>query len=623
MATASPHKKRLDIQGLRAIAVLAVLIFHIDHAFMPGGFVGVDIFFVLSGYLITGTLLRPMEAGRYSLRDFYRRRIRRLFPVLFTVLTVTLILGLIIFPPQILMAQLEQHFFAVLFVSNLYFEGKTSYFDLNASLLPLLHTWSLGVEEQFYLLFPLILFACFKYARRYIWLLIFILALLSLAYSQHSVSANPKAAFYNPLSRTFELMIGALCVGVERKIRLRPIGFQILSSLGFFAILFSLFWVNSTSAFPGVLALIPTLGTAAIILSKDAIGNRLISAKPFVWVGDISYSLYLWHWPLLVFAVFLYPSNMWGVAGAVVLSFFLSGLSYKYIERPFIRKTPNYIFWKAGGLIIGSILVCLALYAAKGVPSRFSPEARVFLEASNDYNKELSKCHMRSGQPMPYDQMCVYGAAETPASWVVLGDSHGTELAMVLGQKLGERGASLKSITMSGCAAVESRGGVCGAHISSTLAAIQSDPNIQTVVLSSNISNTDPRAPATIEGIQKSAQALTSAGKRVIIVYPLPTFDFDPPSMLAMTVRRGGDVSTVGMKRGVHNARKANLNAALDEIIQDPNIYGINSTELYCSETLCPVWQEDIGTLYYNSNHISLTGAELLADKIITRFVLK
>lgn len=621
MVIASEHKKRLDIQGLRAIAVLAVFVFHIDYTLMPGGFVGVDIFFVLSGYLITGTLLRPMEAREYSLRDFYRRRVRRLFPVLFTVLTVSLILGLIIFPPHILMGQLEQHFFAVLFVSNLYFEGKTSYFDTDASLLPLLHTWSLGVEEQFYLFFPLILFGCFKFARRYLWVCIAILALLSLAYSQQAVSTDPKAAFYNPLSRTFELMIGALCVGLERKLRLPSSSYQVLSLAGFIAILYSLFLINAESAFPGVLALIPTLGTAAVILSKNAIGNRIISEKPFVWVGDISYSLYLWHWPLLVFAAALYPGNIWSVAGVVVLSFFLSGLSYKYIEQPFIRKTPKYLFWKAGGLIAASLAVCLALYAGEGVPSRFSPEARVFLEASNDYNKDRPQCHMRSDTPMPYKDMCIYGANDRPASWMVLGDSHGTELAKVLGEKLGVRGIALKSSTMSGCAAVVSRGGGCGAHTSATLAAIQSDPNVQTVILSSNISNTDSRAPATLAGITQSAQVLTAAGKRVIIVYPLPTFDFDPPSMLAMTVRRGGDVSSVGMKRAFHDSRKASLNDALDEVIQGAGIYGVNSTEIYCTKIRCPVWREDMGTLYYNAGHLSLTGAELLANEIIMRFV--
>lgn len=618
--TAPPHKKRADVQGLRAIAVLAVVLFHFHYALLPGGYVGVDIFFVLSGYLITGTLLRPMEAGTYSVEAFYRRRVRRLFPVLFTVLTVTLILGLIIFPPALLLAQLESHFFALLFASNLYFENKSGYFDLNMGLMPLLHTWSLGVEEQFYLIFPLVLFAFFKFARPFMWGMLLFLTVISLLYSQSVIHSDPNAAFYNPLSRTFELMIGALCVWLERNLSLNRWSKQILSGLGFIAIIASLVLIDAHSPFPGFLALVPTVGTAAIILSKDALWNALISGKAFVWVGDISYSLYLWHWPLFVFAKFLFPNNMSVLLGVLVLSFILAGLSYKYIEQPFLRKTPKHIFWKAGGLTLASLFVCLGLYYAKGLPGRFSPEAQAFLKASSDYNQDRPQCHMRGGHPMPYEDLCVYGAADKPASWIVLGDSHGTELAKVLGERLALYGQALKSSTMSGCAAVQSRGDGCGAYISNMLEAITADTYIHTVILSSNISGTDPRAEDTVAGISQSAQALAAAGKRVIIIYPLPTFDFDPPSMLAMKVRMGGDVLDVGIKRSLHDSRKAQINEALDSLVLTPNIEGINSTTLYCDEALCPAWRDNLGTLYYNAGHLSLTGATIMADEIVARY---
>lgn len=619
--TAPVHRKRLDIQGLRAIAVLAVMLFHINYALLPGGYIGVDIFFVLSGYLITGTLLRPMEAGTYSIRDFYRRRVRRLFPVLFTVLTVTLILGLIIAPPTLLLAQLESHFFALLFASNLYFEGKSGYFDIHTGLMPLLHTWSLGVEEQFYLFFPLVLFAFFKFARRFMWGLLLLLAVASLLYSQKLINTDPSASFYNPLSRTFELMIGALCVGGERRLSLTRGAKQVLSGAGFIALIGSLFIISSQSPVPGFLALVPTLGTAAIILSKDAIGNTIISSKFFVWVGDISYSLYLWHWPLFVFAKFLFPNNAIVLLLVLTLSFLLAGLSYKYIEQPFLRKTPKYIIWKAGGLILVSLLVYLGLYLAKGFPSRFSSEAQAFLKASSDYSLDRPQCHMRGGHPMPYEDRCLYGAVNKPASWIVLGDSHGTELAKVLGERLETYGEALKSSTMSGCAAVMSRGDGCGSYIMDTLETIKADTHIHTVVLSSNISGTDPRAQDTITGISQSAHELAAAGKRVIVIYPIPTFEFDPPSMLAMKVRMGGDVSEVGVERSLHDVRKAFINEAFDNLVLTPNIEGLNSTNIYCDAKLCPAWREDRGTLYYNAGHLSLTGAALLVDEIVVRFV--
>ncbi|MBY0423715.1 MAG: acyltransferase, partial [Parvularculaceae bacterium] len=175
--------KRADIQGLRAAAVLAVIAYHADHSLLPGGFVGVDVFFVISGYLITGALLRPMEQRRFSLVEFYRRRVRRLFPALFVVMTAALVVGLVLFPPTLLIQQVTSQFFAMIFVSNFYFADKTDYFDIQAGLMPLLHTWSLGVEEQFYLLFPPVLYALHRWARSLLWIALGGTLLLSLSYS--------------------------------------------------------------------------------------------------------------------------------------------------------------------------------------------------------------------------------------------------------------------------------------------------------------------------------------------------------------------------------------------------------------------------------------------------------
>lgn len=619
--TVTPHQKRLDIQGLRCIAVLAVVLFHAHHAILPGGYVGVDIFFVLSGYLITGTLLRPMEAGTYSIKDFYRRRIRRLFPALFTVLTAVLILGLLIFPPPFLLEQLESQFFTMLFLSNFYFEDNTGYFELDASLMPLLHTWSLGVEEQFYLLFPPILYAVYRFARKALWPILFVLAIASLIYSQTVLAKDVDVAFYFPFSRAFELLIGALCVGLERHLTLKPIARQALSGIGMIAIAVSLTFISQGSPFPGVLALLPTLGTAAVILSAGASVNKVISAKPLVWVGDISYSLYLWHWPLLVFSGFLFPGNIPVILLALAVSFVLADLSYRFIEQPYLRKMPKFIFWKAAAITAGSIAVCVAIYYSDGLPQRFTGQSRILVDAFNDYNKDRPRCHMRGGRPMPYEDMCLYGAPDVAASWIVLGDSHGAELAKVLGERLGVDGHTLKSSTMSGCPAVLTRREGCTRQIVDTIANVIADPDIHTVVLSANVNGEGDYARETAEGVARSARELSEAGKRVIIIYPLPSFDFDPPSYLAVTARMGGDITKIGMSREAHDAKKALAHSVFDPLTQNTDgIYGVNTTEIFCKPNFCHVWDADVGTYYYNKNHISLTGAAVLTDVLIDRF---
>eukprot|EP01042_Synura_sphagnicola_P015701 gene15701-19882_t len=210
-----PIEKRADIQGLRGIAVLSVLIYHASGQVLPGGFAGVDIFFVLSGYLITQILLEALDGQRFSLREFYQRRIRRLFPALYAMMAVTLLAGLIILPPKLLSELVFTQFFTTLFMSNFAFARLTDYFDTAARLKPLLHTWSLGVEEQFYLVYPVVLMLIHRYFKRGLWLILAALAVGSMVMAYFAIHTRPETAFYLPLPRAFELLIGALCVGLQ------------------------------------------------------------------------------------------------------------------------------------------------------------------------------------------------------------------------------------------------------------------------------------------------------------------------------------------------------------------------------------------------------------------------
>jgi peptidoglycan/LPS O-acetylase OafA/YrhL len=623
-ATNTPsHGKRADIQGMRAVAVLAVLAFHASHMALPGGFIGVDVFFVLSGYLITQVLLRPMEEKRFSIRDFYRRRIRRLYPALFTVLAFTLIMGLAFFPPTLLKELVKSQFFTTLFLSNLAFARETGYFDIQAELKPLLHTWSLGVEEQFYLLFPPILYVLHRWAKRLLWPALFALAIWSLWFSQTRLAAHPEVSFYFPTSRAFELLIGALCVAIDRHVSLPTLAQRILSVAGLAAIALGLVLINADSPFPGLLALLPCLGTAALLVSPQGWGNRALSWSPLVRVGDISYSLYLWHWPLLVFTRFVFPDSPWMIVAALILSAGLAWLSWRYIETPFLRahteKHPEkrrLPIWTFGGLAMtASIGLCLCIYYAGGLPQRFSPQERVYLAATNDYNHDRNKCHMRSDRPLDYDKLCVYGAADVPASYAVWGDSHGAELAKALGERLTAKGASLKSITMSGCPATLSRAAVCRQHNIDTLAAVKADPYMRTVILVGNLHDDDASSRAAIKGMEHTALELKKAGKQVVIVFPIPTFDYDPPSKLALESRAGHAPETIGSPHAHYEDRRGHIRDEFARFTLVNDMTGIRPDAIFC-DTICHVYRPGKGVLYFNAGHLSLTGAGLLADEI-------
>jgi peptidoglycan/LPS O-acetylase OafA/YrhL len=612
MVEAHTHK-RADIQGLRGIAVLAVVLFHVSHSALPGGFAGVDIFFVISGYLITQILLRDMEAGAFRLRDFYQRRVRRLFPALFTVLAFTLIAGLIILPPKLLSELVYSQFFTTLFLSNFAFARLADYFDASASLKPLLHTWSLGVEEQFYLVFPLLLLALRRFARRFLWPILAALALVSLIAAQ--MATRPDAAFYLPTTRAFELLIGALTLWAQDHFILGDKIKRLLSVLGIFLLVASLIFLNDSLPFPGLWALPPCLGAALLLLTADGWGNRLISAPPLVWTGDISYSLYLWHWPLLVFARLVFGEALWITLPVVILAFVFAALSRRYIEQPFLEKRPRRLWLRAGLAMTISIAAALLVFGAKGLPQRFNAAERAAFAAADDFSPDRKRCHIAQNARRDYHDTCVLG--DHAPSVAVWGDSEGVELA----KALADQDEGVRQITASACPPsvgfTIAYNRACRDHNADMLLHLKNDPNIRTVILAVNYRRYDAEnSAAMMGGLELSALDLQAAGKSVVLLYPVPVYDFDPPSQVGLALRLGRDPLKMGMSRAQFDRENGQTIAALDDFVRAHKLATLRPSDVLCDAQRCRVYDPAAGVLYFNGQHLSMAGARRLTSLI-------
>lgn len=345
-------KYRADIDGLRAIAVMLVVLYHAFPKTILGGFIGVDIFFIISGFLISTILFENMHAGNFSIIDFYRRRVRRIFPALFAVLIACLVGGWFFLLPDEY-RQLGKHVAGgTTFISNILLWREAGYFDSSAESKPLLHLWSLAVEEQFYIFWPLILALIWK--RRWNFTLIVLLTIVFFAINIFYLKSDPTAAFYSPQSRFWELMVGSMLAYV---LLFKPALIEkhknLQSILGFLLLALGLFFIDRNCMFPGWWALLPTVGAALIISAGPSayLNKNLLSSRLFTWIGLISYPLYLWHWPIFSFfhiAVSTTPTKSTRCL-AIAISIALAWLTYRFIEVPlrnsiwFSKRTPLYL----------------------------------------------------------------------------------------------------------------------------------------------------------------------------------------------------------------------------------------------------------------------------------------
>ncbi len=416
-AVSASRTYRPDIDGIRAIAVTAVLLFHCGFATFSGGYIGVDIFFVISGYLITGHLAAEIAvSGRVSIGKFYERRIRRIVPALVVVLVITELAGAWLLLPSYLVRASKALAAAALSVSNVYLWQASNYFEPSSNFQPFLHTWSLSVEEQFYLFIPIVMGLTGKLVRGR-WLLLFgPLVLGSFALSVYATTRGPTANFYLLPTRAWELGIGSLLATVPLPPIKRQLTSDLVSALALLLMVVPVFLYDDATAFPGLNALYPCLGSALLIYVGGATTTgfvtRLLSSRPFVAVGLISYSLYLVHWPLIALMRFQTVAPLTNLQVVIVLSlsFVLATLCWRFVERPFRHATPFMtrarVLLGGGAALAGVAALGAVGIDTNGMPSRFPgfveqtipghsewKPGRCFLEGDPDYRKwSLEDC---------------------------------------------------------------------------------------------------------------------------------------------------------------------------------------------------------------------------------------
>lgn len=616
---------RRDIDGLRSVAIIPVLVFHAGVRAFGGGFVGVDVFFVISGYLITKILINEIADGNFSLARFYERRIRRIAPALIAVLLFVYVMIILIFMPSDTETAFKSIVAATLFSSNMFFWKSTGYFDSTANVKPLLHTWSLAVEEQFYLFFPLFLALAAKIAPGGRNAMITGIVISSFGASLVLTHVAPSFAFYMILTRAWELGIGSLLAAGAIPETNHPRLREALAVAGLASIVLTVFLLDEAVPFPGLAAAPPVLGAAALIqYAPGTFVGRILSTRAAVGVGLVSYSLYLWHWPIIVFWNYFAPGSEtpFGVVTTIVLSFVMAGFSWRFIEQPFRSRTrfdARFMFRSAA--LAGGAIVALAVVGivGHGWPQRFSPQVLAMDRGSTDISPYRGTCHHGEAElPQASPVPCTLGAAVAPSA-LVWGDSHGVELSFVLSQAAAAGGRSIVQQTDSACTPLigrqASQNARCTMHNRMVFDYIHAHPNIRTVVLVSYWMGEQNRKLAGLPAaLAETVTALERDGRRVVFVSGVPPQVSDVPHGLAMAALRGDVRAFPGAERS-DAVRRMDYLIPTVRRLQAAGMQVVDPLPLLCPGPQCDVVRNG-QPLYFDSHHLSVAGARIIAPAV-------
>ena len=607
---------RADIDGLRAIAVLGVILLHAGATGLSGGFLGVDVFFVISGYLVHQQIVTRLRERNFSLFAFYGRRLRRTFPALYFVSAVTLAVGALILMPGDLDALARSAAAAALGVSNLLFAAQSGYFDHDAITKPLLHTWSLGVEEQFYLISPLIPFAIRGLSAAARGGLLLALLVIDLAFCVVLQRLIPEITFFMMPPRLWEFLIGALIAeGFMPAIRSRWIA-ELVAAAALAGLLLSMVWVSGNAAHPGLVTLVPCLATAALIhvggTSKTFI-TRLLGAAPLAFCGLISYSLYLWHWPLVVLAQYEdLPASPTAFGFGAVLLLALSVLSWKYIETPF-RDPASPLRRHAASILGSSLLVLLAVsggvVGARGLPQRFSPRIAA-ITSYYDYGERRDfregTCFITSkyGSARDFDQSECLQTSATQPNYLLIGDSEAAHLWAGFSKVF--RNVHFLQATASGCKPLlGTRGlGYCVDLMRQTLNDYLPTAKLDGVIFSAAWKREDAAA------LKTTLDYTSKFVPHVIVLGKIPSYEADLPDLLGRSLAE----HRPNLVREREAPYSKELDAALETVI-DPSHF-VSLVDLLCPENRCLVYASENVPLQFDRSHLTTEGSIVVAEKL-------
>jgi peptidoglycan/LPS O-acetylase OafA/YrhL len=659
----NPHLEyRPDIDGLRTVAIVAVVLFHAFPAWVSGGFVGVDVFFVISGYLITGLILKGLlwEAsgeGRFSFRRFYANRVFRIFPALIVVLLACLVFGWFFLLADEYKQLGKQVVGGAAFVENILLWNEAGYFDTQAELKPLLHLWSLGIEEQFYLAWPLLLVGPVRRRLDPV-LLILGVAAMSFIANVMVVKGDASAAFYSPMTRMWELMSGGLLAyynlskldaarnwrnGFTSRVPMRNpvrIDRDVKSFAGVLLILAGVLVLDKTAAFPGWWALLPTLGACLLISAgPDAwINRRVLASRPFVFVGLVSYPLYLWHWPLLAFARILQGGTPSPTvrAGAVAAAFILSCLTYWLVEKTLrVRRHWTVLL---GMCFTLSVLAGggYNIFEREGLEFRLkdSELQRVKFGVTLHYQTQC-----RRDFKFAESSLCMRGSEDRPPTVALIGDSHALNLYPGLGDYFHRHGGNLVLFGAGGGVPYFGIERVVNGQLTDSYAKLYAsifdyvshEQSIETVILASKAvwSNgeryalkydLDPANSDTLDiygkAMARTLKALLAAHKEVVIVIDNPMLDFDPGTCIPRPSSQVPARTPCALPREQYEREMRLYRKKTEEILaRFPEVKRWDLAKQLCDDRYCWAIRDDKMFYARDGHHLTVAGSYWLAER--------
>jgi peptidoglycan/LPS O-acetylase OafA/YrhL len=637
----STFRYRPEIDGIRAVAVLSVLIYHAQirlagFRLLPGGFLGVDVFFVLSGYLITGLIISELEANTFTFARFYERRARRILPALLLVIVACIPFAWRHMLPAPLEDFSNSAFAAIFSFSNIYFWLTGGYQAEPNAVKPLLHTWSLGIEEQFYILFPAVLTTAYFVSRQKTMAAILVCIATSLLFAEWMSRSHPTASFFLLPTRSWELLAGAVAaMKIWPKVTAPA---WMLPAIGTLIVLIPMVTFKDETNHPGLLTAFPVAGTLILVQyggTKEFV-TRVFSSKPFVAMGLISYSLYLWHQPVFAFARIatagLISTKL--KLALIGVSFVLACFSYFAVERPF--RNPMKVSVRALLLSLsacGVAIFCVAGGAieTRGFPSRLPIVVAELINLPIEYirlQKDGSQCSNR--EP---DRACSFGQG----NWVLVGDSHAGTLAPTLERRLANSGQGIVDMTYQQCPFLPGfyfnrEVQECPRINSERLAIISKLPSDTTIVIAAAPwlvlrATTEAGKLASLSEIAQVMRVqigrLVAEGKRVILVYPVPQMPFDVPQWLVRIALAAGDLSSIQRALIVPVGRtipeaETEIQQVYDSIPDQSGLLRVFPVEMFCRPpTNCTI-SNGQGAYFLDTNHLSEAGAEVVVGNMIS-----